>query len=237
MSANNHRRLAVLIDADNVQAAIAKRLLEEISKHGTATVKRVYGDWTSTNLKGWKEHLHTHAIQPIQQFSYTNGKNATDSALIIDAMDLLYSGKVNGFCLVSSDSDLTRLATRLREAGMVVLGFGRQATPVAFVSACDQFTFIDTMCEKTANKSVSEPKVSSTVSSALAKLLTKAIQETQREDGWALLTQVGDHLRKLQPGFSTKTHGHATLGKLVKAQNYLSVKENTGHWTIKLKGS
>lgn len=232
-AANNHRRLAVLIDADNVQATIAERLLEEIAKHGTATVKRVYGDWTSTNLKGWKEHLHTHAIQPIQQFSYTKGKNSTDSALIIDAMDLLYAGKVNGFCLVSSDSDLTRLATRLREAGMIVFGFGRNGTPVAFQSACDQFTPIDNLLPPAASHS--EPKSKAT--STLAKLLTEAIQATQKQDGWALLTQVGDQLRKLQPGFNTKTHGHATLGKLVKAQNYLSVKEANGRWGVRLKNA
>lgn len=136
-------RLAVLIDADNASAAVIKELLEEVAKYGVATVKRSYGDWTTQNLVGWKDHLHRHAIQPMQQFAYTKGKNSTDSACIIDAMDLLYGGNVDGFCLVSSDSDFTRLATRLREAGKVVYGFGERKTPDAFIAACDKFVFVD----------------------------------------------------------------------------------------------
>lgn len=139
MASPTNAKLAVLIDADNAQSAIVPQLLAEISRYGVATVKRVYGDWTTSNLKGWKETLNANALQPIQQFSYTSGKNATDSCLIIDAMDLLHSERVDGFCLVSSDSDFTRLATRIRESGLVVYGFGEEKTPQPFVAACDKF--------------------------------------------------------------------------------------------------
>jgi len=138
-------RLAVLIDADNASASVVKELLEEVAKYGTATVKRAYGDWTTQNLVGWKEHLHRHAIQPIQQFAYTKGKNSTDSAFIIDAMDLLYAGNVDGFCIVSSDSDFTRLATRMREAGKVVYGLGERKAPEPFMAACDKFIFFEVL--------------------------------------------------------------------------------------------
>lgn len=230
---NNHRKLAVLIDADNIQAALAKSLIEEVAKHGIATIKRAYGDWTSTHLKGWKEHLHIHAIQPIQQFSYTNGKNSTDSALIIDAMDLLYASKVNGFCLVSSDSDLTRLATRLREAGMFVCGLGRQNTPTAFVAACDQFTYIDAPSTPLAAVSSHEPGESKDLTS----ILKKSIRATRKDDGWAPLTAVSSYLRQLQPSFNPKNHGFSTLGKLVKSQSYIAVREVSGHWTVSLKSA
>jgi hypothetical protein len=143
MATNTNQKLAVLIDADNAQASVIQELLAEVSRYGTATIKRAYGDWTTTNLKGWKDVLHTMAIQPIQQFSYTSGKNATDSALIIDAMDVLHTGSVDGFCLVSSDSDFTRLATRIREAGLVVYGFGERKTPEPFVAACDKFIYTE----------------------------------------------------------------------------------------------
>ncbi|RYI32756.1 NYN domain-containing protein, partial [Klebsiella pneumoniae] len=139
MSDETSKKLAVLIDADNAQASLCNELFSEVSKYGLANVKRAYGDWTTTNLKGWKEHLHKHAIQPIQQFSYTTGKNSTDSSLIIDAMDLLHDGNLDGFCLISSDSDFTRLANRLRESGIIVYGFGEEKTPDAFISACNLF--------------------------------------------------------------------------------------------------
>ena len=145
MSENGSDKLAVLIDADNAQAAICPELLAEVSKFGVASVKRAYGDWTTTNLKGWKSYLHKHAIQPIQQFSYTQGKNSTDSSLIIDAMDLLHEGKLNGFCLISSDSDFTRLANRIRESGLLVYGFGEKKTPEAFVAACDKFVYTEVL--------------------------------------------------------------------------------------------
>ncbi|MBT9537130.1 MAG: NYN domain-containing protein, partial [Nitrospirae bacterium] len=141
MPENENKKLAVLIDADNAQASICSELLAEIAKFGIASVKRAYGDWTTTKLKGWKDHLHKHAIQPIQQFSYTTGKNSTDSSLIIDAMDLLHEERLDGFCLVSSDSDFTRLATRIRETGLTVYGFGEKKTPEPFISACDKFVY------------------------------------------------------------------------------------------------
>ena len=143
MATSNNHKLAVLIDADNAQAAVIQELLAEVSRYGTATVKRAYGDWTTLNLKSWKEVLHRMAIQPIQQFSYTSGKNSTDASLIIDAMDVLHTGAVDGFCLVSSDSDFTRLATRIREAGLVVYGFGERKTPEPFVAACDKFVYTE----------------------------------------------------------------------------------------------
>src|SRR5512134_3645504 len=149
MQSNASENLAVLIDADNAQASVVAELLAEVANYGTATVKRAYGDWTTQNLAGWKDVLHVHAIQPIQQFRFTTGKNATDSALIIDAMDLLHSGKVHGFCLVSSDSDFTRLATRIRESGFSVYGFGEQKTPKPFVAACDKFIYTEILRKST----------------------------------------------------------------------------------------
>ncbi len=143
MSEVNNLKLAVLIDADNAQASVCENLLKEIARFGIAHIKRIYGDWTKPNLKSWKEELHKYAIQPVQQFSYTSGKNATDSALIIDAMDLLHQSHLDGFCLISSDSDFTRLATRIRENGLVVYGFGEKKTPNAFIVACDQFIFVE----------------------------------------------------------------------------------------------
>ena len=152
MAINPNQKLAVLIDADNAQASVIQELLAEVSRYGTATVKRAYGDWTTTNLKGWKEVLHRMAIQPIQQFSYTSGKNSTDASLIIDAMDVLHTGSVDGFCLVSSDSDFTRLATRIREAGLVVYGFGERKTPEPFVAACDKFIYTEILREPEGSK-------------------------------------------------------------------------------------
>ncbi|MDP3616507.1 MAG: NYN domain-containing protein, partial [Rhodoferax sp.] len=147
MATSNNERLAVLIDADNAQASVIQELLAEVSRYGTATIKRAYGDWTTQNLRGWKDVLHKLAIQPIQQFAYTTGKNSTDASLIIDAMDVLHTGSVDGFCLVSSDSDFTRLATRIREAGLVVYGFGERKTPEPFVAACDKFIYTEILRE------------------------------------------------------------------------------------------
>lgn len=176
-------RLAVLIDADNASSSVAKELLEEVAKYGTATVKRAYGDWTTQHLTGWKNHLHKHAIQPIQQFAYTHGKNSTDSAFIIDAMDLLYAGNVDGFCIVSSDSDFTRLATRLREAGKRVYGLGERKTPDAFIGACDKFIFFEVLKKPTRNT------VPVTIANLpdLREILTLAIEEKARDHGWAAL--------------------------------------------------
>lgn len=210
--------LAVLVDADNAQASVIDELLAEVANYGTATVKRAYGDWTTPNLASWKDVLHVHAIQPIQQFRYTTGKNATDSALIIDAMDLLHGGKVDGFCLVSSDSDFTRLATRIREAGLSVYGFGEQKTPKPFVAACDKFIYTEIL-RKPSPGSLVAP-----VQAPLEPLLISAITATAQEDGWALLGRVGELVLKKDPSFDPRNFGFKKLGELVKAQPYLKVK-------------
>lgn len=217
-----HLRLAVLIDADNAQAAIAEELFPEIAKFGTTTVRRIYGDWTTPNLKGWKDVLHKLAIQPIQQFSYTSGKNATDSSLIIDAMDLLYSGKLDGFCIVSSDSDFTRLATRLRESGMEVFGFGERKTPTAFVAACNKFVYTEILSN---NIDLKVAPIDAAINDGLRKLMTQVIDATQREDGWVTLSAIGNMLPKFDPAFDSRNFGFSKLGELVKNQHYLETKE------------
>ena len=230
-------KLAVLIDADNAQAAFAHELLAEASRYGTATVKRAYGDWTTPHLKGWKEVLHTLAIQPVQQFSYTSGKNATDSALIIDAMDLLHAGGLDGFCLVSSDSDFTRLATRIRESGRTVYGFGERKTPAAFVAACDKFVFNEILRPQ---DTVQVPEAQAAES--LAPLLKAAITATARDDGWASLSTVGSHIGKNDPSFDPRNYGCQKLGELVRRQRFLEVRETpsregstTTHVYVRLK--
>lgn len=216
-------KLAVLIDADNAQSSIVAQLLGEISLYGVATVKRVYGDWTTPNLKGWKEALNAHALQPVQQFSYTTGKNATDSCLIIDAMDLLHSERVNGFCLVSSDSDFTRLATRIRESGLLVYGFGEKKTPQPFVAACDKFVYTEIL--RVGDAATTQPKAPETVAlKPLKGLLLNAVTGAMRDDGWALLSTVGSLITKTNPDFDARNYGFEKLGELVKAQAYLETK-------------
>ncbi len=225
MATNNNQKLAVLIDADNAQASVIQELLAEVSRYGTATIKRAYGDWTTTNLKGWKDVLHTMAIQPIQQFSYTSGKNATDSALIIDAMDVLHSERVDGFCLVSSDSDFTRLATRIREAGLVVYGFGERKTPGPFVAACDKFIYTEILrVEKEAEKGKEEVAAVADVRK-LQPLVFAAIDANARDDGWAALGGVGSHISKMDPAFDARNYGFKKLSELVRSLSYLEVKE------------
>ena len=219
MSSLTTDNLAVLIDADNAQASVIAELLAEVARYGTATVKRAYGDWTTPNLAGWKDVLHVHAIQPIQQFRYTTGKNATDSALIIDAMDLLHGGKVDGFCLVSSDSDFTRLATRIREAGLSVYGFGEKKTPKPFVAACDKFIYTEILRKPSPGIPVEAP-----VQAPLKPLLSSAIAAGTQEDGWAFLGVVGVLLLKSDPSFDPRNFGFRKLGELVKEQPYLEVK-------------
>ena len=219
--------LAVLIDADNAQASLVKELLDEGARYGTATVKRAYGDWTTTKLKGWKGELHRHAIQPMQQFRYTDGKNATDSALIIDAMDLLHSKNVDGFCLVSSDSDFTRLATRIREAGLIVYGFGEQKTPEAFRAACNKFVFVEVFSEPPAVAEAEAVKLSAQVPK-LQPLLMKAVETAAREDGWAAFGAVGSTLQKTDSSFDERNYGFKKLSDLVRKQSYLEVKEQRG---------
>lgn len=180
MASQTNDKLAVLIDADNSSASLINELLAEISRYGVASIKRAYGDWTTTNLKSWKEVLHKLAIQPIQQFSYTNGKNSTDSSLIIDAMDLLHSGNLDGFCLVSSDSDFTRLATRIREDGLVVYGFGEQKTPQPFVAACDKFIYTEILKPQVDQKPPGEK-----LPEQLEPMIRTAVTATARDSGWA----------------------------------------------------
>lgn len=212
-------KLAVLIDADNAQASLIQKLLDEISSYGTATVKRAYGDWTTPNLRSWKEVLHTQAIQPIQQFSYSTGKNSTDSTMIIDAMDLLHAERVQGFCLISSDSDFTRLATRIRESGLTVYGFGEKKTPKAFVAACDKFVFTEILSP--------EPGVPQGDTSKLEALLRQAVATAARDNGWADLSPVGGLILKSDPSFDSRNYGYPKLGDLVRKQSYLEVREES----------
>lgn len=221
MASSQSDRLAVLIDSDNAQASIAADLLAEVARYGSATVKRAYGDWTTQNLAGWKETLHLLAIQPIQQFRFTVGKNATDSALIIDAMDLLHGEAVDGFCLVSSDSDFTRLATRIRESGKSVYGFGERKTPRAFVSACDKFIFTEILRQPQPGNAPSTLQASD---STLRNALAAAIEGAAREDRWASVAQVGGQLMKSNPSFDPRNYGFKKLTELVRAQPYLEVK-------------
>ena len=225
------RRMAVLIDGDNAQPSLIDKILAESSRYGTLTIRRTYGDWTTANMGGWKESLQSYAIQPIQQFRYTIGKNATDSAMIIDAMDLLYSGVVDGFCLVSSDSDYTRLATRIREKGFFVMGIGQKKTPRAFVSACDVFVYTENLMPrpKPAQRRISQKQAPThehekePESSAPdpTPLLKQAFDIAVQEDGWAFLGTLGHHLRQLDPGFDARTYGHSQLSALVRANTKL----------------
>jgi uncharacterized LabA/DUF88 family protein len=220
MASHQNDKLAVLIDADNAQASIIHELLSEVSRYGTANVKRAYGDWTTTNLKGWKDVLHKMAIQPMQQFSYTTGKNSTDSSLIIDAMDLLHSGSLNGFCLISSDSDFTRLATRIREAGLVVYGFGEKKTPQSFVAACDKFIYIEILRPEQPQTILNEQAPES-----VEPMLRAAIAATAKDNGWAALSAVGSMILKNSPSFDPRNYGCQKLGELVRKQTYLEAKE------------
>jgi uncharacterized LabA/DUF88 family protein len=223
-------RLAVLIDSDNTTASLTTELLEEIAKYGTPTVKRAYGDWTTQHLVGWKEELLQHAIQPVQQFAYTRGKNSTDSALIIDAMDLLYAGNLEGFVIVSSDSDFTRLATRLRESGMTVYGLGRRSTPSAFVAACDRFIYLDLLREAPPEPAQRDSDDEEPTPSPpnLKRILSTAIGSTSKDDGWSNLGEVGSYLVKSHAAFDPRDYGHAKLGELVRAQPYVDVKDVPG---------
>ncbi len=265
----NNPKLAVLIDADNASASLARELLEEVAKFGTATIKRAYGDWTTQQLAGWKDQLNRHAIQPMQQFAYTKGKNATDSSLIIDAMDLLYADHVDGFCLVSSDSDFTRLATRLRESRKIVYGFGQQKTPEAFRAACDQFVFFEVLKKpvakpaapvarkrrSTAAKRVAGDSEPATVADLepppsaipalpdlpdLREALTRALESTARDNGWARLAVLGSQMARNNASFDSRLYGFPRLSELVRRQPYLETKEfddgsGTPHLNVRLR--
>jgi NYN domain/OST-HTH/LOTUS domain len=214
-------RLAVLIDADNDDASVIQELLAEVSRYGTATIKRAYGNWTTPQLQHWKEVLNKLAIQPIQQFNYTTGKNSSDSALIIDAMDVLHSKQVDGFCIVSSDSDFTRLATRIRESGLIVYGFGQRKTPEAFVAACDKFVYTEILKASTAP----EPNAKAPQFPPLKPMILEAIEASSRDDGWAPLGPVGSHITKNNPAFDARNYGFTKLSDLVRKQNYLEFKD------------
>jgi uncharacterized LabA/DUF88 family protein len=217
-------RLAVLIDADNIPYSNIKGMLDEITKLGVPTIKRIYGDWTKPTVSGWKPALLEHAITPIQQYSYTTGKNATDSAMIIDAMDILHSEKVDGFCLVSSDSDFTRLATRLRESGMLVIGIGEKKTPRPFIVACDKFIYIEIIGSKEIPKSETAPASNIVQQTEIEKidnkfiqLLKVSIEDIADEDGWAFLAELGALLIKKKPDFDPRNYGFLKLTPLIKS--------------------
>ena len=251
-SRNEHedgqRRLAVLIDADNAQASIIEGLLAEIARYGVASVKRIYGDWTSTHTGQWKKSLLKHSINPVQQFPYTTGKNATDSAMIIDAMDLLYTGRFDGFCIVSSDSDFTRLAQRLREEGLMVFGFGEKKTPDSFVAACDKFVYTEVLrrqaesgqapkpaaTKKTTGMALKTPAAGTPAAPAAVKsasaalpldLIRQAIEEESDETGWAHLGAIGSYLTKIRPDFDSRLYGFRKLSDLFKKNPALFLVE------------
>jgi uncharacterized LabA/DUF88 family protein len=227
MTNEQAQKLAVLIDADNAQPSIIEGLLAEIAKYGTASVKRIYGDWTGPHLKSWKEVLLLYSIQPIQQFRYTVGKNSTDAAMIIDAMDLLYTDKFDGFCIVSSDSDFTKLASRIREAGLVVYGFGEKKTPEPFVSACDKFIYTEVLITKEDDHlSISRKStIDLKQDTKLVNLLRNAVEASSDESGWSHLAPVGSTIAKQAPDFDPRNYGYTKLGELVAATKLFEIEE------------
>jgi uncharacterized protein (TIGR00288 family) len=250
--------IAVLIDGDNAQAKFMKEMLEEVSKYGKATIRRIYGDWTSSNMNSWKEIVNNHSISPIQKFSYTTGKNSTDSSLIIDAMDILHSKSVDGFCIVSSDSDYTGLAKRIREEGLFVMGIGRKTTPIAFVNSCEIFTFsenlvaeldvaveepeikkIDTTPQEKIQKDSKNPETKRKFPKIDITIIDKAFEISTNEEEEALISKVGSSLRKIDPSFDSRTYGFKTLTQLLKSlTKYVIVKNEVNglnHPLIKLK--
>ncbi len=234
MEITRELKLAVLIDADNVPYSNIKGMLEEIAKYGTPTFKRIYGDWTQPTLSGWKTVLLENAITPIQQYSYTTGKNSSDSALIIDAMDILYTGGVDGFCIVSSDSDFTRLATRLREAGMKVFGIGEKKTPSPFIASCNKFIYIEILkkeikepiAPKNNTKNNAKKKEDPAIAKhkALVKLISDSINDMAEEDGWVFLGVLGTLILKKQPDFDPRNYGHKKLIDLIKTIKEIEVE-------------
>lgn len=245
--AKKQHRLAVLIDADNAQAAIIEGLIAEIAKYGIASVKRIYGDWTDTRLKRWKSVLLEYGMTPIQQFAYSQGKNATDSAMIIDAMDLLYTQSFDGFCIVSSDSDFTKLASRIREAGLTVYGFGEKKTPKAFLSACDKFIYTENLRNCVKQGDCDETKVTAPTpkdsknsilkDKALLTLLSRTVDDCMDETLWADLAIIGRHIAKTHPDFDPRTYGYKKLSDLLVATEGYEVKtrfadEYSSHKTV-----
>lgn len=252
MESTKDLKLAVLIDADNVPYSNIKGMLAEIAKYGTPTFKRIYGDWTKPTLSGWKTVLLESAITPIQQYAYTTGKNATDSALIIDAMDILYTGNVDGFCIISSDSDFTRLATRLREAGKQVFGMGEKKTPKSFIAACNKFIYIEILQKEVPVAEATEMPAKPTKRAKksnkkddeltmLRKLITSSISDLAEEDGWVFLGVLGNLILKKQPDFDSRNFGHKKLLDLIKTipgiliDERPSGKNNISHFYVKNK--
>lgn len=246
---HNELRFAVLIDADNVPSANLREMMEEIAKYGTPTYKRIYGDWTKPHVNRWKEPLLEHAITPVQQYSYTQGKNATDSAMIIDAMDILYTGKVDGFCIISSDSDFTRLALRLREAGLQVIGMGQKKTPAPFIAACNKFIYIEILKTKSDAANVAEERTEEAtidvkpVGKNVIKLISDSITDLADETGWAYLGDIGNLLLKKRPDFDSRNYGFKKLGELIRSTDTFEIDEritergngNIKHIYVKLK--
>ena len=238
-------RLAVLIDADNVPYANVKAMLAEIARYVTLTIKRIYGDWTQPTLSGWKKVLLENAVTPIQQYSYTTGKNSTDSAMIIDAMDILYTNRVDGFCLVSSDCDFTRLATRLREAGKLVIGIGEQKTPTPFISACDRFIYLEILSDDKKKKqrsmkargsqpALEEPGIGMPAAAVrqkgnrlpqeVSEMIIVSVNDLADENGWAFLGDVGNLLLKKQPSFDSRNYGYQKLSQLIQAMDRFEIE-------------
>lgn len=230
MKENQQEKLAVLIDADNTSASAAAEIMAEIAKYGQASAKRIYGDWSSPHLKGWQDNLLKYALVPIQQFAYTKGKDATDMQLIIDGMDLLYSGVYDGFCILSSDSDFTPLAMRIRESGMAVYGFGKKTTPEAFRQACNRFFYIENLLDTKDNDVENDtPKTSAVtrqpIEGTLRQLLFKAVKDTTDDNtGWAFVGEIGNYLTQTQPDFDPRTYGYAKLSNMLKELGSLQFK-------------
>lgn len=255
MELNKELKLAVLIDADNVSYTNVKGMLEEIAKYGTPTFKRIYGDWTKPQLSGWKKVLLENAITPVQQYSYTTGKNSTDSALIIEAMDILYTGGVDGFCIVSSDSDFTRLATRLREAGKKVFGIGQKKTPFPFIASCNKFIYLEILQQElkeevsvkesasgaTTKKTVKLPPHISLINKELIHLIVSSINDIAEEDGWVFLGTLGSLILKKQPDFDPRNYGFKKLVDIIKRIPAVQIderqtgKNNISHFYVRIK--
>ena len=249
MKNKNDLKLAVLIDADNIPYSNIKGMLDEIAKFGLPTIKRIYGDWTKPTVSGWKPALLEHAITPIQQYSYTTGKNATDSAMIIDAMDILHSEKVDGFCLVSSDSDFTRLAIRLRESGQTVYGIGEKKTPKPFIVACDKFIYIEIIGNKEISKEKAAQSTPNTnefdaIDNKFIKLLKSTVDDIADDSGWAFLAEVGALIMKKKPDFDPRNYGFQKLTPLIKSldkefvvdERNVENKQHIKHIYVKIKG-
>src|SRR5512133_665181 len=243
ISSLSRRKIAMLIDGDNAQSSLLPQMLVEAGKYGMVTVRRIYGDWTTPNMNSWKDVLNFHAIQPIQQFRYTIGKNATDSAMIIDAMDIMHSKVVDGFCLVSSDSDYTRLATRIRETGIFVMGIGEKKTPKPFVNACDVFVYTENLVTE---KKPAQPKSKSQEAKKTKDekeeaepipLLTQAFEMAVQQDGWASLATMGNALYQLDPGFDPRTYGHKQLSKMMMnfKHRFEMQEKDMGGFFVKIK--